>query len=586
MGRTKLTLGWTLVGLVLFACGGDTTTPAATVASVVVSPSQISVEVLETVQLEASVRDASGASLTGRAVTWSSSDNTVATVSGSGLVTGVSEGTVTITATSEGVNGTAQVLATPARVVSVDVTPANGTVNENERVQLTATPRDQQGGALAGRTVSWSSSDGNIAMVDDAGLVIGIAGGSVTISATVEGQSGTASFEVTPPVDAVVESSNGELTLDIPAGALPPGIAAEDITISDVTDSPEFLVQSDGGPTVAILRLEPQGLEFSEPVVLTVRQLQVVDPGLQLFVLHVSGDDADVITDPVTEVDPVTNTLTASISVTHFSTFVYYVSEVFGDWVKAEITPPTSNIGFGETFDATVTASQSVLPGQLVREFTFDGPGISDPGAKWLFFMSTGPWTLTGRASGFRAVAPSNIDDVPASTSVAGLTFSQPVTFECTSGDIGGVSYSPLADFTLKKVSVSPRFGTKELDPVSQHAGDFESAIVNCDMPSIVAAAGPPLTTYTVSPAIPGATSPSFGWSGANCGSVTGSTTSTMVWNHGSEDCEHAGEAHPDAKISVLVTGTFVVSGLPYELRCEYTGAASGKGFLPCARIN
>lgn len=199
MNQRKLVLGWTLVGLVFFACGGDTTTPPASVASVDISPSQNSVRVLETVQLGASIRDASGASLSGRAVTWSSSDDDVATVSGNGLVTGVTEGTVTITATSEGVNGTAQVVVTPAAVASVDVAPASGTVNANERIQLSATPRDQQGGELTGRTVSWSSGDNDIAMVDDAGLVIGVAAGSVTITATAEGESGTAELEVTPP---------------------------------------------------------------------------------------------------------------------------------------------------------------------------------------------------------------------------------------------------------------------------------------------------------------------------------------------------------------------------------------------------
>jgi len=47
--------------------------------------------------------------LTGRAITWTTSNAAVATVSGTGLVTGVAVGTVTITATSEGQSGTATV---------------------------------------------------------------------------------------------------------------------------------------------------------------------------------------------------------------------------------------------------------------------------------------------------------------------------------------------------------------------------------------------------------------------------------------------------------------------------------------------
>jgi hypothetical protein len=59
-----------------------------------------------TSQLTATTRDATGTTLTGRAVTWTSSDETKARVSQAGLVTGVGVGRVTITATSEGVPGT------------------------------------------------------------------------------------------------------------------------------------------------------------------------------------------------------------------------------------------------------------------------------------------------------------------------------------------------------------------------------------------------------------------------------------------------------------------------------------------------
>lgn len=371
--------------------------------------------------------------------------------------------------------------------------------------------------------------------------------------------------------------------MDIPAGALPRGVAADDIEIRDVKDSPDFLVETAGDPTLAVVLLEPLGLEFSQPVTLTVRQLPVEDPVRQLLVLHTFGDDAELITDPVGQVDLQTNTITASIPLTHFSlVIVTYVD----DFLKGEITPPASKFVFGEAFDVTVTATRIVAPGQLIKEFTFSGSGIRDPGSKWLFYMSDGPWTLTGYASGFRGVTPRRIEDVPPpSTSITGPTFTSQVKFECTSEDIGGVGYSPVASFTLRKVSESPEFGTSELDPESQHDSDFASAIADCDMPTIAASAAPPLTTYTLSPAIPEATGPSFAWSGANCGSVTGSTTSTMVWDHGSEDCWSGGVSQSDATISVLVVGTFPVSGDPFELRCNYTGAASGKSPLSCERI-
>ena len=56
------------------------------------------------VQLTATVRDGAGNVLSGRTVTWRSSDDRIATVSNTGLVTGLSAGPVTITATVEGMS--------------------------------------------------------------------------------------------------------------------------------------------------------------------------------------------------------------------------------------------------------------------------------------------------------------------------------------------------------------------------------------------------------------------------------------------------------------------------------------------------
>src|SRR5207245_8359632 len=137
-----------------------------------------------------------GNPLTGRVITWQSSDNTIATVNGSGLVSGVAAGgPVTMTATSEGQSGTATVTVTVAPVAAVTVTPSSGTVAIGQTVQLTATPRDASGNPLTGRAIGWSSSDNTIATVSSTGLVSGVAaGGPVTITATSEGTSGTASI--------------------------------------------------------------------------------------------------------------------------------------------------------------------------------------------------------------------------------------------------------------------------------------------------------------------------------------------------------------------------------------------------------
>jgi len=89
--------------------------PPAPVATVTVSPASASLTVGQSVQLNATLKDASGNVLNGRTVSWASGTSGVATVSGSGLVTGVAAGTATITATSEGVGGSvAMTVTTPA----------------------------------------------------------------------------------------------------------------------------------------------------------------------------------------------------------------------------------------------------------------------------------------------------------------------------------------------------------------------------------------------------------------------------------------------------------------------------------------
>lgn len=91
------------------------------VATVTVAPLTATVPAGSTTTLTATLRDDAGNVLVGRAVAWTSSDETIATVSPAGVVTGRRPGgPVTITATSEGRSGTSQVTVTlgaPARLV-------------------------------------------------------------------------------------------------------------------------------------------------------------------------------------------------------------------------------------------------------------------------------------------------------------------------------------------------------------------------------------------------------------------------------------------------------------------------------------
>ncbi len=294
----------------------------APVASVTVSPSTASLMVGGTQQFTATLRDASGNVLTGRVITWATSAAAVATVNGSGLVSGVAAGTATITATSEGSRDSAAVVvATPvtnpgavtnltiaavtansvtlsftevtngagqpasydvrwmagtlswpsatsvaqgtctvpmggtaigatrtctvlglasgtayqfqmvafrgtmnvnavygalsnvasatttsstAPVASVTVSPATVSLAVGGTQQLTATLRDASGNVLTGRVVTWASSNALVGSVTGTGLVAALLAGGATITATSEGQNGSAALTVTAPSGGTV----------------------------------------------------------------------------------------------------------------------------------------------------------------------------------------------------------------------------------------------------------------------------------------------------------------------------------------------------------------------------------------------
>ncbi len=106
------------------------TTAAATapapVATVAVSPTTSGITVGGTQTYAATLKDAAGNTLTGRTVSWTSNNAAMATVSSNGLVTAVVVGSATITATSEGMSGTAGVTVSAAAPPPPPPPPATG----------------------------------------------------------------------------------------------------------------------------------------------------------------------------------------------------------------------------------------------------------------------------------------------------------------------------------------------------------------------------------------------------------------------------------------------------------------------------
>jgi len=128
--------------------------------------------------------------------TWASSAPAVASIDANGAVVPHAKGTFTLTGTvyTKSGSGTVTVLG----VSSVAVSPQGGSVSETKTLQLSAAGKYADGYQTTAKPASWSSADPSIATVNaSTGLVTGVHYGTTTITATIEGISGSTTVNVT-----------------------------------------------------------------------------------------------------------------------------------------------------------------------------------------------------------------------------------------------------------------------------------------------------------------------------------------------------------------------------------------------------
>jgi len=168
------------------------------VATIVMSPDPASVVAARSLQLVAVPKAADGSDagdLADRNISWSVANATPsrATVSGTGLVTGLYPGNADVTVSIDGVTKTLRVLVTAA---SLRIDSPTSFTAPGGQVQLTAVVLDANGATLANVPVTWSSSNPNVATVDPNGVLTATAEGFVTITASGGGVSGTTTMHV------------------------------------------------------------------------------------------------------------------------------------------------------------------------------------------------------------------------------------------------------------------------------------------------------------------------------------------------------------------------------------------------------
>lgn len=188
---TKVLAAVAVIGA-MAACGPKED-PVVAVTGISLNQSSVSLEVGGTVSLTATV---SPSNATDKSVTWQSSNTGVATVAG-GVVTGVAEGSASVTATAGGKSAKCEVKVERkvVAVTGVSLNKTSLTLSPGGSFQLEATVSPSN---ADDKTVKWTSSDDSKVTVEN-GLVKAVSPGSATVTATAGGKSSECKVTVQIP---------------------------------------------------------------------------------------------------------------------------------------------------------------------------------------------------------------------------------------------------------------------------------------------------------------------------------------------------------------------------------------------------
>lgn len=211
----------------------------------------------ETYQLSAKVLPIEA---TNKSISWTSSNPNVATVTDSGLVTAVSNGVTTITAKTQdgGYTATCEVTVEIPEAPNIPVTNVNlntqritlSQVGSSYQLKAEVTPTN-----ATNQTVVWASSNPDIAMVNNNGLVTAVSEGSTTITATTQDGQKVATCFVTVHIESSSSGTSG-------GGSSSPATPTPHLITTGETDSGTIIIShktASKGETVTITAVPDDG---------------------------------------------------------------------------------------------------------------------------------------------------------------------------------------------------------------------------------------------------------------------------------------------------------------------------------------
>lgn len=344
--------------------------PATTVA---VTIPVASISAGQSVQATANLVDKDGNVLTGRQIAWQSSNPSVATVTSSGVVTGIAAGNVTISAIVDAIVGRASLSVVSALPTAVRIDPSSASLTPAQSVQLTAVETDQNGNTIPNHPVTWSSSNTAVATVFN-GRVSAVAQGSAVITAVVDGLTATAQITVS----------------SVPATSL--------------VISPSFVsLQSGQSAQLSSVARDAAGNILSNRAVTWLSANPTVATVSAAGQVTAIAGGSVVITG---KVDGVTATATVNVA----STAPTSVASV-------EIVLPKTTLTLGETMQPTAVLRDSRGTVLVGRQITWD----SDPGeiaginrtTGLMTATEPGSTTITAESEGVTSVATVNVNSPP-----------------------------------------------------------------------------------------------------------------------------------------------------------------------------
>ncbi|MBQ6302047.1 MAG: Ig-like domain-containing protein [Bacteroidales bacterium] len=361
--------------------GGKTATCQVRVIARNVSVSGISLDKTELSMIEGDTQaltaTVSPSNATNQSVTWTSNNESVATISYSGVVTAKSPGTATITVkTNDGGKTATCDVTVKAKVVSVTgvtLDKASLTLTEGETQTLVASVTPEN---ATDKSLSWSSSNNSVATISSNGQITAVSAGTATITVKTNDGGKTATCAVTVMAKTVsvtgVSLNNTSLTMtegetqSLVANVTPENATDKSLSWSSSNNS-VATISSDGqvtavsaGTATITVKTNDGGKTATCTVTVKAKVISVTGVSLDKYYLTLTEDETYNLTATVTP----ENATNKSVTWTSSNTTVATVSSNGLVTAKtpgsAEITVKTND--GGSTATCYITVKAKVIP--------------------------------------------------------------------------------------------------------------------------------------------------------------------------------------------------------------------------------